>query len=181
MEDLKKYIFKNTKDKIIITVAGTIFCLIGIVSIVTRKSLLIGIVFVLLGALTAYGGLTSSKSDEKALETIKKEGKIDEVINDFKRAKSYLNDDVRFGEKYIFRKKDSRIVKYEDILEVEYVSTISTIDEAPRTVYYLSVTLKNNKSQSLYNERGDHKEVADEMIDLILKYNPIVVVKEKDA
>lgn len=172
MDDLKKYVTKNSKDKAIIVITGVIFAILGIVSIVGKKSLVIGIAFIVLGVFAIYGGLTTKQNEEKDFNNLKAKGELEAVIEDFKVTKSFLDDDIRFGEKYIYRKKDSRILKYEEIKDVEYVGSLSTTSEATTTVYKLYVTLTSGKSEPLYGEKGDHQEEANEMIQIILAHNP---------
>lgn len=177
MEELKQYIFKNMSDRLKIMIASLVFVLIGLYCLLTKISIIIGMVIAVLGILTFIGGLSANKTDNKEIENLKNKGILDDVCKDFALSESYLGDDIRLGESYIFRKKDSRVIAYKDIKEVEYRRSLDETSEIVRTVYGLAVTLKNNNYQSLYVQREDHLTEANEIIKVMKLHNPDIIVK----
>ncbi|MCQ2452662.1 MAG: hypothetical protein MJ075_05960 [Oscillospiraceae bacterium] len=65
-------------------------------------------------------GLFKKKRNPKTIESYKRLGNYDEILEDFKIAKPYLDDAVRIGQKCIFRKEKVAIFYLKDVIKVYF-------------------------------------------------------------
>ena len=175
MEEFKAYVTKNTTEKIIITAAGVLFLAIGIF-VLTKQEYLIGIVGTVFGLAAIYGGLSAGVSDAAFINKLEDEGRLSEVLEDFKNSRSFVDDKVKFGNKYIFQYKCVKPILYEDIASVTYGWSSDASDHHCNE-YRVSIGYKSIPTHPLYSVRYDHPDEANEMIAIIKSHNPNVIVK----
>ena len=109
------------------------------------------------------------------LKKIKAEGIYELAKKDFESAVSLVEDRVRLGKNYIFSKGKSRLLKYEDIVQVyQYVHKTNFI-ENERALMYVDI---NGSTRKLCNLklRGASDGDAMKMIGIIVQNNPNVKV-----
>lgn len=176
MEELKEYIMKTTGEKLIILAAGVIFCAGG-GYLFTIEEYIFGAIITAFGLFALIGGMTAGRSDRAFFDKLEESGKLSEVVADFVMAKSFADDKVRFGEKYIFQRKLAKITAYSDITWVNYSSSIDHTNNHTTWEYRLTVGEGRKLAQPLYSLGYDHPEMAREMIDIIRSHNPMVEEK----
>lgn len=177
MDDLKEYITKKRTDKVTILLVSIVFMAVGFFMIMQR-TYIVGTVLSLLGLAALYGGFTAGKTDASMLKKLQATGELDAVVGDFRKAQSFVDDKVRFGEKYIYRFKNSQLIAYNDIASVRYCDTLDESSTNNSHVYYVMVGFKGIPAYPLYSVNYDHPEAAQQMINLIKAHNPNVVVKD---
>lgn len=176
MEEFKAYTMKTSFDKFLIAGAGVLFTAGGIYMLL-KTEYLIGAVALVFGLAALYGGLFAGRSDAAVLKKLEQEGLLDEVVADFTAARSFADDQVRFGEKYIFQRKLVKPIAYEDIVSVKYGNSYEHSGESDRLVYHVSIGYKEIPLHPLYSLEYDHPLEAEKMIDIIKGRNPNVTVK----
>lgn len=175
MEEFLAYSAKTKTDRLLLIFGGVLFVLGGI-ALLNKVGIVPGVIVILLGAVTLYAGLTAGLSEAAALKKLEAEGKLQEVLNDFAGARSFVDDRVRFGSKYIFRPKLIKPIAYSDIRSVKYGHSTEhgTTD---RMVYHVAVGTGAIPLNTLYSVNYPHPEAAEEMISIIQMHNPDVTVK----
>lgn len=164
MEKLKKYIFKTIKDELKILIAGLLFIIIGIILLVSKNNsnLRLGIIIEIVGILSIYNIIMNIIKQNKYIKDLINNNKIDSIINDFNKSKSYSEDTIRIGNEYIFRNKIYEIINIKDIKSIRYLNK-TNMHESEVSLYSL---LNNNKEVLLckiYNKDKDLqiKEICD--------------------
>lgn len=131
MEELKAYLFRSKKDKAGALVFGIILLLISVFAFVTKKGIIVSLITLIMAIIIIFWGVIfASKKDEKEVAKFLDKG----AIEDFKRAKSFMNDRVRIGEKYIYRQKYSSILEIANIKKVMLSEEADVNNNSSRTV-----------------------------------------------
>lgn len=176
MDELKQYTKKTTKDILILGIFGVIF-MIAAFAFFTKHNFIL-FVIMLIGSLVLFvGAFTSSSNDKKFYATIENSPNKDEILLDFKNAKAYANDDIRMGEKYIFTKKYTELICYEDIKKLQYVEHHDI--ETSRIEPSIFMELTNGRKRTLCSLYGNNYLLqAKEIFDVVLAKKPNVKIEE---
>ena len=175
MDELKNYVQKTAKDKIVLGLFSIVFAVASCVFLL-RHSWVLGVIMLLCAVALCVGAVTSSSVDKKFFDAIENSSEKLAIIADFETAQSYCGDGIRMGKRYIFSKKQARLITYEDIKKLQYMEFHD--NETSRTEPVIKVTLTNGKCStlcSLYD--GSSQMQAQEIFEVILSKNPDVEIK----
>ena len=175
MDELKKYVQKTTKDKLILGIFAIIFAAVAVVAF-TRHTWVLFAVMLLCAFALFTGALTSTSTDKKFFDSIENSPEKYAILSDFETAQSCANDNLRMGSKYIFTKKYPRLISYEDIVMLQYFEHHST--DTGRTEPAIAYTLADGKGATLCSLYGNDTDMqVQEIYDIILSRNPNVEIK----
>ena len=175
MEELKKYVQKTSKDKLILGLFAVVFAAAACV-LLTRHNWILFIAMLLCAVALFIGAITSSADDKKFFSFIENSPERDKILADFASAKSYANDSIRLGENYIFSKKMTRLLGYESIQKLQYFEHHDL--ETQRTEPGIAMVLTNGKSRTLCDlSGGDPQMQAQEIFEIVLSKNPNVEIE----
>ena len=175
MDELKEYVQKTAKDVIILGLFSIVFAAAAYVLFLKRMWVLF-VIFLLGAVALLVGAVTSFSVDKKFFDAIENSPEKHAIIADFESAQSYADDGIRMGKKYIFSKKQARLITYEDIKKLQYVEFHD--NETNRTEPVIKMTLANGKCStlcSLYD--GNSQMQAQEIFDVILSKKPDVEIR----
>ena len=133
----------------LLLLGGVPMLVFGIVSII--DSVRIGSVrfmfmpMILSGMMLLFGILVALSSPEIILKLsiikIKRQGRMDEVIDDFRKSKSIFEDSLRLGDKYIFGNSTGRILALDDIKTLRRQKDITTSGGSIKSIDYSVVAI----------------------------------------
>ncbi len=175
MDELKKYVQKTAKDKIILGVFGAVFAAAAVI-LFTQHSWVLFIIMLLCAAVLFIGAFTASATDKKFFDDIQNSTRKDEILADFAAAVPYANDEIRMGEYYIFTKKLTSLINYEDIISLRYFEHHDM--ETHNTEAGIAVSLKKGAGRTLCNLYGDDTQMqAEKIYNAVLSRNASVEIK----
>lgn len=175
MDELKEYVQKTSKDIIILGLFSIVFAVAACVLFLKHMWVLFAIILLCAVALFV-GAVTSSSVDKKFFNAIENSPEKLAIIADFETAQSYGGDGIRMGKRYIFSKKQARLISYGDIKSLQYMEFHD--NETSRIEPVIKVTLTNGKCSTLCNlYDGSSQMQAQEIFEVILSKNPNVEIK----
>lgn len=174
MNELKEYIQKTTTDKIILVAISAVFAIAAYVLFTKQSWILFGAMLIA-AVVLLIGALTASSNDKKFFDSIEASPERDYILEDFRFAKSYSDDSIRMGEKYIFTKKYPRLISYEDITKLRYSEHLDI--ETQRTEPRIFATLSNGKGFTLCQLYSNNPQaLAQEIFQIVISRNPDVEI-----
>ena len=99
-------------------IVGAAFLICGY--FVLRQSTPIGVALIVLGVLVLIGVLTQGLHSKRVLKRLEDDGELSGILADFQNA-GEVPDDVRIGQKYIFRARYDEPIRIADITRTELV------------------------------------------------------------
>lgn len=90
-------------------------------------------------------GLFKKKRNPKVIEAYKEAGDFEEIVADFKSARSYLNDEIRIGSKCVFCKEKITVYYRADITKAEFIVCGEDDDYA-----VIDLTFRDGSSKRIY-------------------------------
>ena len=166
MKEYLAYTTKNLKDNLVILIAGIVFIIAG--TIVLKQSKITGIVLIILGFILLLSLALQKRNNQTSLT--KMEGRMEEVLNDFKQAQIISEDDARIGDIYIFRKKYNDPLLISEIIQADYSEKINSDNSGNDAGIYLKLT--NGKEEKLCGIYGpDKKKQGNSIIQLLKEKN----------
>lgn len=111
-------------------------------------------------------GLFKKKRDPKIIESYKQLSDFNEIAEDFKLAKAYLNDAVRIGKKCIFCKEKVTIFYLSDVVKAEFrLHGYDATDEYGT----INLIFRDGSSTAIYKTyETDEQKVAKDVIAAIM-------------
>lgn len=174
MEELKSYVKKTSKDKIILGLFAAVFAVAGYVLFTEQNWIFFG-AMVLGAAVLFIGVITSFANDNKFIRSVENSPERDRILADFTVARSYANDTIRMGEVYIFSKKMTRLLSYQDIRELRYFEHHDP--ETQSTEPGIAIALSDGKSRTLCDLYVENPQMqAQEIFALVSSKNPGVEI-----
>lgn len=174
MNELKEYTKKTTKDIVIFAVFAVVF-LVATIVLFNKHSFILFIVMGLCSMVLFIAALTSSSKDKKFYDEIENSKDRNEILNDFKYAKSCANDGIRMGDKYIYTKKQAYLINYKDIKKLQYFEHYDM--EGANLEVGISIDLVDGTIRTLCNLYGnDYQLQKEEIYNLILSKNPNIEI-----
>lgn len=124
-KDLINYLMPPLKPML----AGVIWIGIGIMCRELQGMILVGILLAVLSVLPTVKQIAAIYSKIGALE---KEGTLEDALEDFFTADSYINDYVRLGDTYIFGRQLGTIVRHDEIRKTWQYARSRNFNESSR-------------------------------------------------
>ena len=157
MDELKRYLCKSAKDRIILGVIGIILGAICAYAVINHVGLFVEIIPGVMCLILLWAALASGRQDRAALNRLDEEGILEEAAGDFQLADRFCGGEVMLGNKYIFRHKQTELIRFSDIVSAQYVVRMGDIGneesagDAPEEKIFLRLTNgKNRELCSLY-------------------------------
>lgn len=176
MEELKEYLFKNKKDRLILAAAGVVFGAIGVVLMLRKGGMmdtLISVVFLLGFAILEFEALTSASREKRKMQELEDSGVLSQAAAEFADAESFANDTLRLGRTFLFRKKYTTLLQYRVIKEV--ATSVRTDDDSHQPEISLFAKLTDGSEQRLCST-DDYAEAVT-IKERIRAHDPEIVVK----
>lgn len=168
MNELKKYITKSLKDRIIIFISGILCGCAGILSLMQKTSWIIIIAMFLACIILLFEGTTAHIREKKLLELLAGSEDLSQAAAEFSSAKSYADGDIKLGDTMIFRKRIMSFLRYYDITML--ICQESSDDHDSRLSLYAK--LKNGREELICHLHGAEKEkAAQEIADAVRSHN----------
>lgn len=174
MDELKQYIRKTAKDKIILGAFSAVFAVAACILFIRHSWVLFGVM--LLGAVILFvAAVTGSAGDRKFFDSIENSPRRSVILADFAAAKPCANDEIRLGEHYIFTRKQTRLIAYEDIRRLQYFEHHDA--DTSRTEAGIAIALAGGGSRTLCSLYGEAPRMqAEEIYRSVLSKNPNVEI-----
>lgn len=156
MEELKAYLCKNGKDRIVVAVCGLVFGGVGLYALLNNRTLgfrILGVVMLACFAILEYEALTSRRREARQMQELEDSGMLAAAAREFPNAEQFANDTLRLGQNFVFRKKYPTLLQYRVISEV---STRVRGDNGSEVTMY--VKLSDGKSHVLCSLGGDEEQ-----------------------
>lgn len=176
MEELKNYLCKNNKDRIVLAIAGAVFGALGVVVMLRKDGLMdtiLSVVFLLGFAILVFEALTSASREKRKMQELEDSGVLSQAAAEFADAESFANDTLRLGRTYIFRKKYTTLLQYRVIKQV--ATAVRTDDDTHSTEISFYAKLSDGTEQKLCST-GDFGEAA-LIKERIKAHDPEITVK----
>ena len=175
MDELKTYVQKTSKDKMILGVVAAVFAAAACACFV-KHSWVLFIAMLLGAAALLIGAVTASSDDKKFFDYIENSPERDMILADFASAVSCADDSIRMGETYIFTKKLTRLLKYEDIRKLQYFEHRDM--DTHNTECGIAMVTANGKSRTLCQLSGsDVQGQAQAIFAAVLSRNQNVEIR----
>lgn len=176
MDELKKYTQKTTKDKLILGLSAVVFAIAACVLFV-KQSRLLSVVMLLGAAALFTGAVTAASGDRKFFERIESSPDRNAILADFAAARSFADDEIRMGEKYVFFRKLTELIGYDEISRLRYFEHHDP--ETQKAEPGIAMLLANGKSRTLCSLYGGDPQVqAQEIFRFVLSRNPNVEIRQ---
>lgn len=168
MDQMKKYLQPSS----ILAVVGVIVLIFGIVTVIEGW---IGLLFLAVGGLLVWLGISNIKDFHKILNDLTQSGQIQYVIEDFSGSVSMIKDYIRVGKRYLFGKKSGLIVAYGDIKKIyQHIHKTNGIEDR-RELRYVDIHGRTHTLCSLLI-RDKSKDELIQLLNIILQKNPNVQI-----
>ena len=174
MDELKQYIRKTAKDKIILGAFSAVFAIAAGALFAKHSWVLFG-AMLLAAVLLFLGAVTSSATDRKFFDSIENSPQRGVILADFAVAKPCANDEIRLGERYIFTRKQTRLIAYGDIQSLRYFEHHDM--DTQKVEAGIAIALASGGSRTLCSLYGEAPRMqAEDVYRSVLSKNPNVEI-----
>ena len=175
MEELKAYICKDGKDRVILLVGG--LCMAGgsCLALFHSHKTFIGIILALAAVLLLYEAITCSARESAYIRSLEDSPEGSKILADFAGAKSFADDKLRLGKTYVFRSKYAILIKASDIKSAIFYERMD--HDTHKSEYGITITMQNGKMDKLCDLYGsDPYGQAHEIFSALMERNPSIEI-----
>lgn len=176
MEELKSYLCKNSRDRLILAAMGAVFGIAGVVLILRREggmSIVITVAALAACAILEYEALTAASREKKILAQLEDSGVLSQAAAEFGEAESFAGDTLRLGKTFLFRKKNTMLLQYRVIREI---CTEERSQENSGTELVIFAKLSDGSTQKLCSLDSNYAEAA-AIAECIRAHDPEIAVR----
>lgn len=117
MEEMKKYMGRTGKDRIVIAVVGIICGGLGLMMLL-KHSYVMGCVFAAVCLLLLFSAIFAGKQDARYIRALAEQGELNAAADDFLHAEEYIDGTLKLGQRYAFRKGRMEVLALRDMQNI---------------------------------------------------------------
>ncbi len=172
MDEMCKYICKDSRDRITCFVIGLVFAAAAVVLFI-RDSSFLATAMLCIGLVLFFEAFTAGIRDRKKLKKQTADGTLEKAAADFASAVFYADGEIKLGDEYIFRRQMSVIISYADIVKAEHYQSSDVQNRSHNDC--IRVKLKNGRYEPLCTVYGvNKKEEINDIFSVMKYYNPSI-------